>query len=63
MVLVDTGSPMVRRRYERLSLERARTLSEMFRSMRIDQINIETGRAYIRDMMAFFRNRERRRCA
>lgn len=63
VVLVDTGSREVRSRYERLSLQRARELSDMLRSMRIDQINIETGRAYIRDMMAFFRNRERRRCA
>jgi uncharacterized protein (DUF58 family) len=62
MVLVDTGSGEVRKRYEAQTLGRARELSEMLRSMGIDQIRIETGKAYIRDMMAFFKNRERRRC-
>jgi uncharacterized protein (DUF58 family) len=62
-VLIDTGSREVRKRYEAQALGRARELSEMLRSMGIDQIRIETGRAYIRDMMAFFKNRERRRCA
>jgi uncharacterized protein (DUF58 family) len=62
-VLIDTGSREVRKRYESLSLERAGKLSELLRSTGIDQIRIETGRAYLRDMMAFFRNRERRRRA
>jgi uncharacterized protein (DUF58 family) len=61
MVLIDTGSREVLKRYESLSLEGTRGLSETLRSMRIDQIPIETGKAYMRDMMAFFRNRERRR--
>lgn len=63
MALIDTGSREVRRRYEVQALERTRSLSEMLRSMGIDQIQVETGKAYIRDMMAFFRNRERRKCA
>ena len=60
MVLIDAASGEVRKRYESLSLARAGELAEMLRSMGIDQIHIETGRPYIRDMMAFFRNRERR---
>ena len=63
IVLIDTASRDVRKRYESLSLERAGELGEMLRSMGIDQIHMETGRAYMRDMMAFFRNRERRRYA
>lgn len=61
-VLIDTGNREVRERYENLSIQRYRVLSELFRSAGIDRIGIETGRAYIRDMMEFFRNRERRRC-
>ncbi len=63
MVLIDTGSPDVRRRYERQAVERARALTDMLRSMGVDQIHVETGKAYLRDMMTFFRNRERRKCA
>lgn len=60
-VLVDAASAEVRKRYEALSLARAGELTEMLRSMGIDQIRIETGRPYVRDMMTFFRTRERRR--
>ncbi len=61
LVLIDAANREVRKRYESLSLERAGKLAEMLRSMGIDQIPIETGRPYVRDMMAFFRNREKRR--
>jgi len=60
-VVVDAASAEVRKRYEALSLARAGELTEMLRSMGIDQIRIETGRPYVRDMMTFFRTRERRR--
>jgi uncharacterized protein (DUF58 family) len=62
-VLIDTGSREVQRRYESLCRERAGGLKDMFRSMGIDQIPMETGKAYIRNLLAFFRNRERRRYA
>ena len=61
IVLIDSANREVRKRYESFSLARAGKLAEMLRSMGIDQIRIETGRPYIRDMMAFFKNRERRR--
>ncbi len=60
MVLVDAASGEFRKRYEGLARARAGELAEMLRSMGIDLIHIETGRPYLRDMMAFFRNRERR---
>jgi uncharacterized protein (DUF58 family) len=63
IVLIDTGNREVQRRYESLALERTAALDEKLRSMGIDQIRVETGRAYLRDMMVFFRNRERRRYA
>lgn len=62
-VLIDTGSREVRSRYQHLSLERVEGLRDLLRSMDIDQIGVETGRPYIRDLMAFFKNRERRRIA
>jgi uncharacterized protein (DUF58 family) len=61
-VLIDTASREVRMRYESGALGRARALAEMLRSTGIDQISVETGRPYVSHMMAFFRNRERRRC-
>ncbi len=61
IVLIDTGSRKVQRQYEKLAIERAGALREMLRSMGIDQIRIQTGKAYIRDITAFFKNRERRR--
>jgi uncharacterized protein (DUF58 family) len=62
-VLIDTGSREVRKHYEASTLERAGRLRELLRSMSIDQIGVETGRAYVRDLMTFFKNRERRRYA
>jgi uncharacterized protein (DUF58 family) len=63
IVLIDTGSREVQKRYQSLSRERAGELGEKLRSMGIDHISVETGRPYVRDMMVFFKNRERRRCA
>ena len=60
-VLIDTGKPDIRKRYEMLCLARDRGLSELLRSVGIDRIRVEAGRTYIRDMMAFFKNREKRR--
>jgi uncharacterized protein (DUF58 family) len=62
-ILIDTGSREVRKHYEGLCLERVEKLRELLRSTGIDQINVATGRAYIRDLMTFFKNRERRRYA
>jgi uncharacterized protein (DUF58 family) len=59
-VILDTGSPSVRKQYERLGRRRQGSLREMFRGMGIDQINVVTGRDYVRDLVAFFRVREHR---
>jgi len=60
IVLVDTSSPEVRRRYARLGEERAAGLRDLFSSMGIDQIEVRTDRDYIPTLMRFFRVRERR---
>lgn len=59
-MLVDTGSAKVRRRYEALAREREDKLAASFRSMAIDQIPVVTGEDYVRDLVKFFRIRERR---
>jgi uncharacterized protein (DUF58 family) len=63
VALIDTGSQAVRRQYAALALERAARLNDLLGSTGIDQIRVETGRAYVRDLMAFFKNRERRKSA
>jgi uncharacterized protein (DUF58 family) len=63
VALIDTGSRAVRRQYAALALERAARLDETLASTGIDRIRVETGRAYIRDLMTFFKNRERRKSA
>jgi uncharacterized protein (DUF58 family) len=61
MVLIDTGSAAVRKRYEALGRERGGWLKEAFGSMGVDQIDISTGEDYVRDLARFFIARERRR--
>jgi len=59
-VVVDSGSAQVRRRYEAIARERAERLDESFRSSGVDHIPVMTGRDHVRDLVRFFRARERR---
>jgi len=58
-IIIDTGSAAVRRKYETLGLERQGGLRDLFRSMDVDQIEVFTDRDYVRDLVRFFRTRER----
>ena len=58
--VVDSSSAGVRRRYEALARERDDNLAASFRSMAIDHIPVVTGEDYVRDLVKFFRLRERR---
>lgn len=60
LVVVDTGSPAVRRQYEALAREREERLRDIFRSGGIDHVPVTTGRDYVKDLMGFFRAREHR---
>ena len=60
LIEIDTSSAMIRTRYEGLGTERRGELGELFRSMDVDQIEVMTNRDYVRDLVAFFRSRERR---
>jgi len=57
---IDTGSSMIRNRYEKLGSVRQNTLRGFFRSMNIDQIEVTGGTDYVRDLVRFFKSRERR---
>ncbi len=60
LVLLDTGNRAARTSFETLGVERAGELRTQLASMDIDQIEVGTDREYVRDLMAFFRRRERR---
>jgi len=60
IIVIDTGSAAVRRRYEGLGKERSDALAETFRSMGIDHVPILTNEDYVRRLVVFFRGRERR---
>lgn len=59
-VVVDSGSFLVRRQYEAITQERAERLAESFRASGVDHIPVLTGRDHVRDLVGFFRARERR---
>ena len=59
-VVVDSGSAQVRRRYEASGREQDERLAESFRSSGVDHIPVMTGRDHVRDLVRFFRARERR---
>jgi uncharacterized protein (DUF58 family) len=60
MILIDTSSAAVRKRYERLGRERSERFRELFASMGVDQIEVMTDRDYVPRLVQFFRARERR---
>lgn len=62
-VQVDTSSPGFRARYQGLGDAHRKALRDLFRSMDIDQLEILTSRDrdHVRDVVTFFRTRERRK--
>jgi uncharacterized protein (DUF58 family) len=60
IVVVDTSSSAVRKRYERLGREQSDQFRDLFASMGVDQIEIQTDKDYIPSLVKFFRSRERR---
>lgn len=59
-VVIDTGNPQVCQEYQEINQERSKRLRTLFRSMNIDHTEVVTGRNHVRDLMSFFKNRERR---
>jgi uncharacterized protein (DUF58 family) len=60
MVLIDTGSARVRGDYERYNRKNMQELSMLFRSMGVDQIEVQTDKDYVKNIIRFFSSRERR---
>ena len=60
IVLIDTGSAGIRKKYERLGREQSDHFRELFTSMGVDQIEVMTDRDYVPNLVRFFRTRERR---
>ncbi len=60
IVLVDTSSSVVRKRYERLGKDQSAEFRDLFASMGVDQIEVRTDKDYIPNLVRFFRSRERR---
>jgi uncharacterized protein (DUF58 family) len=62
LVLIDTGSKAIRRKYETLGTEHRSQLRRLFRTIDVDHLEVINGRNYVRDLIRFFRMRERKRC-
>ena len=60
-IIVDAGSASVRSQYRRLAKERVNRQRELFRSAGIDHAEFVTGRDHVKDLVRFFRTRERRK--
>ncbi len=60
LVLIDTGSAAVRNRYKNYGTDRQKQLDDLFRSMGVDHLEILTGHNYVRELVRFFKTRERR---
>ena len=60
-VILDTGNSGVRNEFERLGHARGGQLRDAFRSMNIDHAEVVSGSDYVKDLVGFFRSRERRR--
>lgn len=59
-IIIDTSSRRVRNEYGAMGLERNQHLTDLFRSINMDYAPIVTGHDYVKDLVAFFRGRERR---
>ena len=61
LMLVDTSSRSLRRRYESLTARAAAERETMFRRMDTETIEIRTDQSYVDPLVRFFQKRERRR--
>lgn len=58
--VVDTSDPLVRRSYQAGANRLVAAREEIFRSTKVDNIDIYTDRSYVEPLIQFFRMRERR---
>lgn len=60
LIMIDTGSLSVRNQYEKIGAAQRGRLRDLFRSIDVDQIEVFTDRNYVKDLVTFFKTRERR---
>jgi len=61
MIEIDTANPAVREGFREVAQQRAKQLQKIFNSEAIDSLRLSTDRPYVADLMAFFKNRTRKR--
>jgi uncharacterized protein (DUF58 family) len=61
MVELDTANPEVRERFSQIAQVRNEQLQKIFNREAIDSLCLSTDRPYVADLMAFFKNRARKR--
>jgi len=61
MIEIDSGNPAVRENFSKLAQVRAEQLQKIFNREAIDSLRVSTDRPYVADLMAFFKNRVRKR--
>ena len=59
-IQVDTSSKQFRKQYKTLNTVRTKELQEIFRKIDIDQVEIDLGEDYLRELIRFFRKREKK---
>lgn len=59
-VIVDTSSAHLRNSYKKASEERVQDREKMLRSINVDNIDVHTDAPYIKELIKFFKMRERR---
>ncbi|MCG8653193.1 MAG: DUF58 domain-containing protein [Pirellulales bacterium] len=60
VVSLDTSSRRHRQAYRQVMQQRIQARNDLFRRLRLEAIEIETGRDYVEPLQSFFRMRERR---
>lgn len=60
-ILLDTSSARVRRDYAARSKQRIEQRRAFFRTTGIDEVEVQTGHDYVRDLRTLFRKREKRK--
>ncbi|ODS33923.1 MAG: hypothetical protein SCARUB_00896 [Candidatus Scalindua rubra] len=60
-ITIDTSSSRVRNNYEKLGEVQQKKLKELFQSLNIDQVEIFTNKDFVRELVKFFKTRERRK--
>jgi uncharacterized protein (DUF58 family) len=60
MLVIDTLDPRVRRAYQQLGVQRQTERTRLFRSMKMDAIDVRTDQPYVHTLLTFFHRRASR---